>query len=270
MVNETPELSNSSGVLQNEKRKLWSEEEDNLLIELAEKYGCKKWYIIAKSFYNKTAIQCASRYKVIRPGLIKGFWTEEEDRILLSFYKKYKNNWCEISKRMKSRNGKQIRDRYINILDPKLNKSKFSKKEDKQILDMYMEYGSAWSFMSTQMPGRSPDMIKNRFYSNLINRIETKISSNPPKNIKYKANGRIIINLEDGNDEKEINREEKIGSFGYGDLKMPQFGFMVPSLCIINDISNMILVEGSLIVNSIDSYLLKMKDLSEPKFQSNV
>ena len=35
---------------------------------------------------------------------------------------------------MKSRTGKQIRDRYINNLDPSLNRDKFSEEEDKLFL----------------------------------------------------------------------------------------------------------------------------------------
>jgi len=72
---------------------------------------------------------------------------------------------------MPSRNGKQIRDRFLNYLDPHINKVKFTDSEDKLIIEQYKMHGSKWSVIAKCFPGRTGDMIKNRFYSCLKRRV---------------------------------------------------------------------------------------------------
>lgn len=143
----------------------WTDEEDNLLLELMKNFRNKNWKKIADLFPDKTAVQCSSRYRRIQPGINKGFWTKLEDEKLLLSYKKYGNNWKMIAKEIVSRSGKQIRDRFINSLDPNLNKKNFSEKEDKKMMTLYKRIGPKWVKISKLFKGRSGDMIKNRFYS---------------------------------------------------------------------------------------------------------
>ena len=64
-----------------------------------------------------------------------------------------------------SKNGKQIRERFINKLDPKIKKEDWTEEEDKKILELYSRIGSKWSEISKSIPGRPENKIKNRFYS---------------------------------------------------------------------------------------------------------
>jgi hypothetical protein len=41
----------------------------------------------------------------------KGSWKKEEDNLILNLISKYGKKWAKISKIIKNRNGKQIRDR---------------------------------------------------------------------------------------------------------------------------------------------------------------
>ena len=66
---------------------------------------------------------------------------------------------------MTNRTGKQIRDRYLNYLDTNVKKEKFSLEEDKNLRELYLKYGSKWTKISKYIDGRTPEMIKNRFYS---------------------------------------------------------------------------------------------------------
>ena len=52
-------------------KKKWTNEEDIQLIKLADKFKEKHWKEISIHFLNKNALQCFSRYKRIRPGIIK-------------------------------------------------------------------------------------------------------------------------------------------------------------------------------------------------------
>jgi len=151
------------------KQKKWTDEEDKLLLSLVPAYNEKNWKEIS-SFFNKTSIQCYSRYKRIRKGIIKGSWTIDDDDQLLKYYEQYGRNWSFIAKLMKKRNGKQVRDRYLNCLDPEINHDKFSKEEDTTILDSYKVFGANWSFISKKCLGRTGDMVKNRFYSSLTSK----------------------------------------------------------------------------------------------------
>lgn len=148
-------------------KKKWTKEEDLKLIKLAERNKEKHWKEISKNFLNKNPLQCFSRYKRIKPGIIKGTWTKEEDDRILSLVSIYGKSWSKLAKIMKSRNGKQIRDRFINVLDPEVKKGKFTYKEDKKIKELYVKYGPRWATIARGLPNRTPDMIKNRFHSSI-------------------------------------------------------------------------------------------------------
>lgn len=145
----------------------WTEEEDRILIEKAAENKCKNWNAVASCIEGRTAIQCSARFKRIQPGIIKGAWTEKEDKQLLDLYKDYGKNWSLISKSMATRTGKQIRDRFLNGLDKNLIKDKFTPEEDEKIIKHFNVYGSSWCKIAKKIKGRTGDMVKNRFYSSL-------------------------------------------------------------------------------------------------------
>ena len=145
----------------------WTKEDDKLLLMSAKQNNEKNWKKVASSFKGRTSIQCSSRYHRIRPGLTKGHFSREEDLKLISLYKIYGKKWNLIAKEMKNRTGKQVRDRFLNSLAPGVNKKKFTIEEDKKIIKYYKIYGKSWSTIAKYINGRTGDMIKNRFYSNL-------------------------------------------------------------------------------------------------------
>lgn len=148
-------------------KKKWSGEEDRLLVCLADKFKEKHWKDISKHFSNKNPLQCFSRYKRIRPGIIKGSWSKDEDEKIINLVNQYGKSWSKIAKILTTRNGKQIRDRYTNVLDPIIKKGKFSDDEDKLLIKLYITYGPKWAAISKNFPSRTADMIKNRFHSSI-------------------------------------------------------------------------------------------------------
>ena len=149
------------------KPNFWTEEEDKILKEKAKEFNYKNWKSIANFIPGKNSIQCSARFRRIRPGLIKGAWGKEEDSKLISLYEKYGRNWAAISKEMNQRTGKQIRDRFLNSLDTRYKRGKFSEEEDKMILKYHKIYGNQWAKIAVKIKTRTGDMIKNRFYSSL-------------------------------------------------------------------------------------------------------
>ena len=149
------------------RQRKWTPEEDALLLKVVKSFKGRSWKDIAKNFKNKDSLQCFSRFKRIRPGLNRGPWTKEEDDEILKLIHIHGSNWAKISKIIGTRNGKQVRDRYINVLDPLTNKAKFSKAEDEKLIRLYFENGPKWATIAKFMDHRTPDMVKNRFHSSL-------------------------------------------------------------------------------------------------------
>jgi hypothetical protein len=145
----------------------WTEEEDNMLIALVHSQQRRSWQKVAETLSNKTAYDCYLRFRSINPCLRKGAWDPTEDAKVMDAIKVYGKRWNKIAKVFSNRNAKQIRDRYINYLDPEIVKGKFSVDEDLLILDLHSKYGNRWSFIRRFIPHRSSDMIKNRFNSSI-------------------------------------------------------------------------------------------------------
>ena len=107
----------------------------------------------------------------------KSKFTKQEDELLCSLVKKYGDNkWGLISKKMKSRNPRQCRERWKNCLNPKLSTKKWSDEEDALLLKRYQEIGPHWNSISLYFPNRSMYSIRNRII---------KLINNNSKNIYF-------------------------------------------------------------------------------------
>ena len=117
----------------------------------------------------RSPIQCLHRWtKILRPGLKKGPWKEEEDLMLMEWVRKNgATNWSKATKVIRGRSGKQIRERWFNTLNPNVKKGEWSAAEDALIFDLYAQIGARWTQIAAEFNGRTENSIKNRFYSTL-------------------------------------------------------------------------------------------------------
>lgn len=173
-------------------QKKWTREEDELLIVLAQKFNEKHWKEISRRFAKKNSLQCFSRYKRIRPGIVKGSWKKEEDLKILDMVSKYGKVWSKISKILGTRNGKQIRDRFINVLDPEIRKGKFTEEEDIMLVSLFNQMGPKWATIAKFYPNRTADMIKNRFHSSIKKKVSNKDSSSEETYFKVSINSQFL------------------------------------------------------------------------------
>lgn len=157
----------------------WTSEEDEALRQGLSKHGERKWRLISDNVPGRSPIQCLHRWtKILKPGLIKGTWTKEEDLILASWVQEQgPTKWAKCSKRISGRNGKQCRERWCNNLDPEVKKGKWNADEDAIIFNMFQGTGAKWAFIAKFLPGRTENSIKNRFYSTIRKMNHRKIET---------------------------------------------------------------------------------------------
>ncbi|CAD8085841.1 unnamed protein product [Paramecium sonneborni] len=151
-----------------QKRKYWTYQEDKLL-EKAVKLHNSNWKTIAEYFIGRNGSQCSQRWKRIKPPTIekKNFWTPAEDDFLRRLVTQHKFEWKKITSFMQNRTTKQVRERYINHLDPLINKRPWTLEEDQSLWSLYQQYGPKWSKISQILQGRPENTIKNRFYGHI-------------------------------------------------------------------------------------------------------
>ncbi|KAF9100527.1 DNA binding transcription coactivator transcription factor, partial [Mortierella sp. GBA35] len=163
---------------------------DILLREAVVKFNGKAWKRIAEYCFpdgSRDKDQCLQRWRMIsKPRSIKGPWTPEEDRQLRMLVNELgAEKWVLIASRLGSRTGKQCRERWHNHLDPKIDKSPFTAKEDELIFKLFAQFGSKWAEMSKLMPGRPDNAIKNHFNTSM-QRKRRRLSLQDPSELQMK------------------------------------------------------------------------------------
>jgi len=152
----------------------WTKEEDMRLTEIMKKYkNPRDWEPISKELdRNRSSKECHERWiRYLKPGVRKGQWTDQEDAIVMDAVTSSKEQpftrWSDLAQRLPGRVGKQIRDRWVNHLNPNINHLPFSKDDDLLLWEGHQQVGKRWVEIATKFfkGSRSENHIKNRWYS---------------------------------------------------------------------------------------------------------
>jgi len=135
----------------------------------------RDWDAVARIFPGKGADQCKARWQsLLKINLTKAPWTQDEDRLLTSIIqekgpKKWKEIAFELNKKMEPnktfRQGKQCRERWINHLDPTINRGIWTNEEDVRLLEVHLQVGKKWAEIAKILKTRTENAVKNRWNS---------------------------------------------------------------------------------------------------------
>eukprot|EP00826_Nyctotherus_ovalis_P056179 TRINITY_DN7536_c0_g1_i10.p1 TRINITY_DN7536_c0_g1~~TRINITY_DN7536_c0_g1_i10.p1 ORF type:complete len:395 (-),score=21.70 TRINITY_DN7536_c0_g1_i10:101-1285(-) len=114
-----------------------------------------------------------ARRKFVIKKAVHRFTPEEDEKLKLLVKQFGESSWSSIAKEMPGLNRKQIRDRYVNYLKKERIITEFTPEEDATILRLVKERGKRWSWIADELVGRTPIMLKNRFYATLFSALNT-------------------------------------------------------------------------------------------------
>ena len=152
----------------------WPPNEDMALQEVMSRHKSPiNWDVVAKEMnFGRCARECHDRWtRYLKPGTRKGQWREEEDAIVLRVIatspEQPFTQWADLAPMLPGRSGKQIRDRWVNYLNPAINHLPFSREDDLKLWAGHRELGKRWVEISVKIfnSTRSENHIKNRWYS---------------------------------------------------------------------------------------------------------
>jgi hypothetical protein len=93
-------------------------------------------------------------------------WKEWEDKLLIEVVaREGPSRWNDIAKSFPGRNGRQVRLRWMNHLQPSLEKAPWRPEEDEMLLAAHASLGNKWAQIASELGGRTDNAVKNRFKS---------------------------------------------------------------------------------------------------------
>ncbi|NWV14444.1 SNPC4 protein, partial [Ptilonorhynchus violaceus] len=143
------------------KRKEWTRNEDQMLLELVQEMRVGSHIPYKKIAYymeGRDSAQLIYRWtKSVDPSLKKGRWTPEEDAMLMAAVKNYgERDWYKIRTEVPGRSDAQCRDRYLKSLHWDVKKGKWSLEEEEQLIELVQKHGLGhWSKIASELPHRT-------------------------------------------------------------------------------------------------------------------
>ncbi|CAH8281590.1 unnamed protein product [Eruca vesicaria subsp. sativa] len=100
----------------------WTKEEDDMIVQLIQKYGPKKWSTIARFLPGRIGKQCRERWhNHLNPAINKEAWTQEEELVLIRAHQIYGNRWAELTKFLPGRSDNGIKNHWHSSVKKKLD-----------------------------------------------------------------------------------------------------------------------------------------------------
>lgn len=102
----------------------------------------------------------------VAAGPTRSLWNDAETNTLLELVAEFgTNNWKKISQNMQTRSPKSCRDKYNRLTQLNNDDNLLTEEEHKLLLEYFGKYGNKWSKICTHIPGKTVNLIKNRWNS---------------------------------------------------------------------------------------------------------
>nr|QYA18340.1 pre-mRNA-splicing factor [Clandestinovirus] len=135
--------------------------------------GCTKDQVIMSSAAPESDVEVI--YTVFMQGnkpAHRGTWNPTTDNLLITAMDKWgrlkdkvRRFWHLIASCVPPMCSKQCRERWNNQLDPKLDKSEWTKEDEARLFQLVDEFGHSWSLIQRNYyPTRSSNFVKNQYY----------------------------------------------------------------------------------------------------------
>ncbi|MEW5305344.1 MAG: hypothetical protein WDW36_007890 [Sanguina aurantia] len=102
-------------------------------------------------------------------------WSQAEDSKLSEMVAgQGPKDWHLMADELPGRTSKSCRLRFMNQLRPDINNGPFALHEDTIILQLHALHGNKWTFVASQLAGRTDNQVKNRWHSHLKKLTQTE------------------------------------------------------------------------------------------------